>query len=799
MVLPIAWGLVAPAFAQNNESETTASDATAGGLQDIVVTARRTAESLQTTPVAVTAVTSEVLSTRQVLNVADLQRAAPSLSVASGGTGPASLVQASIRGQGQANPGSANDSPVGIYVDGVYIGRPISSNLNALDFERIEVLRGPQGTLFGRNTTGGAINATTQAPTSTLEGYVKAGLGNYNSRLFEGVLNVPLSEEVAVRFAGRYNEHDGYVRNLATGRREDDVQGDYFARGSIKWSPDAVPLTWRIVGDYTRYRDKGSSARLRGVSGLAAVEGLGAFLNTTSFYRDTAYVNRTGYMGLPNGSGATGDRDIDTPGNSNTAWGLTSNLEIELGDTTLKAITAYRDSHSNNSWDLDATVSPNFIFGFYSEYFQKQFSQEIQLSGKIGKLDWTVGGIYFRESGIERNDSYNYGAPTQIPVGGGVFVPFPGFGGAFTRDLTNFKSTSTGLFAQGIYRFTDRLRFTAGLRYTWDKRSIVKRGLFGVTDPNDYVGSGLCATFDRAGLPASGGCADPFSASFSYPAWTAVLDYQFNRNLFVYVKTSGAALSGGFNTRAIPGPEDSAFGPEKVRDVEAGFKADLFDRHLRTNTAIFHSWRRGVQTNVNEIVGARNTQYIVNAGEARYYGVEFEATLLPWRGMEITGSAAYLHSRYASFNVPNAAGTGTLDRSGERVQQAPEWTLSLGATQNFDVPWGQVAVHGDYSYISSRAYFQDTFDPSLGPTGPSQQTVDEFNNTFGVIPAYGLFSARISTTLDNPNMEIALWARNIGQKHYYKSVFAGLYQSLGAATGAIGEPRTYGATVSFRF
>src|SRR3546814_6526698 len=211
--------------------------------------------------------------------------------------------------------------------------------------------------------------------------------------------------------------------------------------------------------------------------------------------------------------------------------------------------------------------------------------------------------------------------------------------------------------------------------------------------------------------PAGSPCNDPHTAKFKYPAWTAGLDYELDDGMFVYAKTGGAAMAGGFNTRPTPPGLDS-FEPEKVKDVEIGFKGDFLDRRLRTNIAAFYIWRNGAQNIVNEFSNGTLTQYVRNAGDIRSYGLEFEGTALPWEGMEITTAIGYLHSRYADGSFIVDGVSGPVDRSGEDVPQAPKWTVSLGATQTFETSWGSTAFHLDYAYTSSRNYGQATTDPN---------------------------------------------------------------------------------------
>ncbi|WP_336971155.1 TonB-dependent receptor plug domain-containing protein [Sphingobium aromaticiconvertens] len=412
-----------------------------GGLEDIIVTARRTSEALQTTPVAVTALSNEALLTKQVAEVTDLARATPALSVGTGGTGPASIVYLAIRGQAQNSPNSFSDASVGIYIDGVYVGRPIVGNLGFLDMASAEVLRGPQGTLFGRNTTGGALNLTTQAPTQDLEGYVKAGAGNYDQRSVEGVLNIPLSDTVSTRFAGRYDEREGYYPNQFTGTRQGSVNGSYYGRGTLKWEPTELPIELTISGDYYRVRDNGNATAVSAInpSGpLASFYGISrgvqlgvipgatpiplgpgfsvpastfaGFLGGDPTRPITDYINpefpgstATGNWRQAYGFPRTGYRDIDDIRNYTTAYSGTANLVINLDEITIKSITGYRKSTAGSS--LDLTGTPTNAGAFISNYNQHQFSEEIQVSGDIGKLEYVAGMNYFREAGDEFSKS----------------------------------------------------------------------------------------------------------------------------------------------------------------------------------------------------------------------------------------------------------------------------------------------------------------------------------------------------------------------------------------------------------
>lgn len=834
-VAPVAaFAISGAAHAQAAQTATQSeSEASSGGIADIVVTARRQSENLQTVPVAVTALSVAKLEERQVLQVTDLARTAPSLSIGTGGTGPATIVYLAIRGQAQNSPNSYSDAAVGIYIDGVYVGRPMVGNLGFLDAAGAEVLRGPQGTLFGRNTTGGALNLTTQQPKlDVTEGYMKVGFGNYSQKAIEGVVNLPLTDELGVRLAGRYNDRNGYFPNLSTGGANGGIKGEYYARGSLKWAPSSVPLTLNVSGDYMNYRDTGNPVAVSAINPtgpMASFYGISQGvraglipgnapipLSATFSVPASTFANFsqgplgpvTQYLNTEFATAAqqatllsrdwrvnysapfTGVKAIDDSGTFNEAYSLSGNLSVDVGDLTVKSITGYRNSNTTSNLDLLGTNTG--AGAFVSIYKQHQFSEELQISGKTGNLQYIFGGIYFREAGTEQSSSSIFYA-TPIATGG-------------DNTFGSFVSTSKGLFAQLYYNVSDAVRLTGGLRYTWDTREIDRQGTTPfIPRPGQVL---TCQAGVNAGKPTpngaaapNSGCHDRASASFKYPAWTAGIDVKLSPDIFVYAKTSGASNSGGFNARPVPPPYSSSFKPEAVRDVEAGIKGEFFDRHLRTNLAVFHAWQSDVQRIINatfvDAGGAtRLTQFVTNAGKAKTYGFEFEGTVIPYQGLEIGGSVAYLNARYVAGSrfesqIVNGA-TVQVDRSGEPITQAPKWTANVSATQTIEMESGDLKLHADYSYIGSR-YF-DFFTTG----NPAQAAAVAIANEASRVRAYGLVNLQASFTFKEPAIELTVWGRNVGNKANFTNVFNS-YTGLGATVQFQGAPRTYGATVKYSF
>ena len=793
----LAAGLVISGAAQAQSVPAAEETADQGGIAEIIVTARKSSENIQSVPVAVTALSADDLASKQVFEVTDLARTAPSLTISTGGTGPASIVYLAIRGQAQNSPNSLSDSSVGIYMDGVYVARPIVGNLGFLDMASAEVLRGPQGTLFGRNTTGGALNLTSNRPGDEYEAMLKVGFGNYNYQSIEGMVNAPVSEAVGLRIAGRYGKRDGYFQNDKIGYPQGSIDKDLVLRGTLVVAPVESNLKLTVIADFVRYADDGNATAVAAINpAVLSLPAYGAFINS-EFARFVSSAQLPAFTAANSkwtdtfSRPQTGDSQIDTLQNNNEVDAIAGTLEWDLGGVSIKSITAYRKSFTDDSLDLHGFPSsvnpftpflPNATSGFISTYNNEQFSEEVQLSGSLGALDWQTGVYYFKESGDEQSRAF---------ILGGV---------QSARTLSEYSSRSTGAFAQFNYNVTDALRLTGGIRYTWDKRTIDRQSTDSWRKPDNLE---VCTVGPNSGRTAEAAtCTDPRSASFKYPAWTLGADYRVSDQLFLYAKTSGASMSGGFNSRFVPAPFTQQFNPEKVRDAEVGFKGDFLDRRLRTNMAFFLAKQSNVQRIVNALVGTTLTQFVTNTGKVDAKGFEFEGTALPWDGMELTGSLSYLDAKYVRGSRTENQGTALapvlVDRSGEPVTQAPKWTWNLGATQTFPTSFGAVSLHADYAYIADRA--MDAATAKTLAQGGTQANINAvaIGNAASIVKGYGLLNGRIAINFDDPDIELAFWGRNLTNQAWFTNVFNS-YTGLGATVQYQGAPRTYGATATIKF
>ncbi|MAT49620.1 MAG: hypothetical protein CMK32_00330 [Porticoccaceae bacterium] len=672
------------------------------GIAEIVVTARRQEESIQSTPVAVTAFTSEAISQKQIVDIPSIQQTTPGLVITTNHSG----VGISLRGQVQTSADSSVDQSVGLYVDGIYVARQMGGRFDLVDVERVEVLHGPQGTLFGRNTTGGAVNITTNQPTDIFEGSATFGIGNFDRVEGTAIVNMPLFDGVAARFVARHMEHSGYGENVFLGRDVGDDNYDHF-RGSFKIAP-ADDWSLIISGEYI---DRSNN---------------GPMVQPTAF---VAGVPDTGFSDLSFYDFASEQRTFENITMANGS----ATLSVDIGEVTFKSITAYRDLKVHTLSDFDTTPLPLFFNEANSRI--RQITQEAQLFGKIGPLDWLVGGFYFVEKGPERYDI---------------------FGGFLAYD-SRIRHESYAPYSQVTYHVNEQLRLTAGIRYTKDERDLTA---------SNTLGGGCFINVSE--LDDVAGCISRKSLSDNYFSYTASVDYQFADGLFLYARTGMAHKSGGFN-KTNSGLEP--FGPEKVTDYELGVKSDFFDRHLRINMAVFTSDYEDMQRPLTSDSTGVPIVLVQSVGEARIRGAEIEVTAIPVEGLEVYGNIGFLDPEYRDFS--DASG----DRSDEPFTRVSERTWSLGATFEFPVSYGTYRMHADYGHQSRKYFF------------PSPLTRE---------PDYGVLNVRLSVELTRPRLEIALWGRNLTEREYLVENLD-FIAAAQVNPGFPGEPRTYGVSVTHQF
>lgn len=753
------------------------------GLEDIVVTARRREENAQDVPISISAFSGAQLQAQSAVKVTDIARLTPNLVITpAGGSGPGGVV-IGIRGQVQTDTIATVDPSVGIYVDGVYWARANGANADLIDLDRVEVLKGPQGTLFGRNTTGGALSISTGVPDpSKVSGLLQGRFGNFGQHDFAAVLNLPIVEDkVAIRLAGNKLNNDGFNHNLTTNEQIGN-QDTYTLRAKLFLRPvDALT----IVASYEHF-DVGQRARATRliyaapfpaspeiVAALASGGCLRAFAPScpAAFVPGTLtfgqYANPADFYGTYSGVDARETANTDTAAITTT---------LDLGFATLKYIGAYREVASDSgAYDYDGT--PFAVLQPRNVAKGHQWSHELQVNGETlaDRLNYTIGGYLFRESG--NDGSTTFALPAINPNNPAVTAGF-----ATTR--------SYAVFGQATVRLTDALSFTGGLRYSQDKKALDLRS----------TAAGNCAL--SAGTPLvrlpNTACLVSQARTDSAVNYLASAEYKISADALFYAKTSRGYRAGGFNLRGTTPNTYGSFAPETVTDYEVGFKSEFFDRRVRFNIAGFHSNYRNIQRGVlvpNGIGGVATST--INAGRARINGMEAELTARPITGLVLSGTLGITDPKYLEFNsacptpYPATAAVpcvnGVFSRANEDFERVPNVTWSASGSYTVPVPLGSATIHADYSHQSAtqQVGLTQTLTPALA--GFVRQ------------PGFGLLNARISWDIADPKLTLAAYARNLTKTKYYNYQLDLVNAGLGYIIGNTGLPRQYGVEATVRF
>jgi iron complex outermembrane receptor protein len=551
-------------------------------IEAVIVTARRRAESLQDTPVAMTALSADALERQQVVGTTDLDKVAPNIQFHSYGTltGNNSAAQVFIRGIGQTDATPAVDPGVGVYIDDVYMGRAVGAAMEFRDIASVQILRGPQGTLFGRNTIGGAVLLTSNEPGTDAGNSVRVGLGDDNLREAFGAFDLPLGGNWSARLALGMKQRDGYVTRVSDGKDlgDEDMRTGQVA---VKWQPsEAFKLTLR--GDYTKEDENGSpfvfnemneAATFVGAASIAA--GCPNILDPfpppllVGPLADPRCGNDAQALGeFRNGGTYPASSTLDNRGGSLVAsWQVNDVL-------SLKSITADRTLKWTGTRDADNTPLLILHTNYTSE--SEQFSQEFQASVDTDRLDGVIGAYYFDEDSFDR-----------------LLVPLGNPGTSYDTQRVAMDSKARAFFTEWSFKITDALSATAGVRYTKETKGL-QSTMFNVSPASAPEPAAPTALCPFAGPPPSQtGClflpTDRFARDFSATTKSASVQYRFNEKVMSYVSWSEGFKSGGFNQRynaAPPGNEPISFGAETAESFEIGLKLDPLDT-LRINLAAF--------------------------------------------------------------------------------------------------------------------------------------------------------------------------------------------------------------------
>jgi len=728
-----------------------------GALQEIVVTAQKRAENLQDTPIAIYAVTGKALEQMNIANIGSLATFSPALVYSEAG-GESQLY---IRGIGSNIFSIGVDQSVATHIDGVYVGRANMGLTQFLDVERVEVLRGPQGTLYGRNATGGAINLISRQPTDEVEGYGSILFGSFDRREIKAALSGPLGAGWSARVALRGVKDNGYTEDLdPRGSNKIDDTDLQAIRGTLKWTNDTVTAT--LSGDYSEFQNG----------------------NTSIYPIDN--------VGLAQSFGAVSTGDIHKTRNNTPSFhdwqtgGLTLNLDWKINDNlTLTSLTGYREWDSDFLFNTDGTEIEITRSTFV--YSTSQKSTELRLAGEQGWGNWLIGAYWFDEDkfgalGLARA---GFTPPTVLAPRSFIF-------------LADGSGTASAVFGQATWKLTDQWSLTGGLRYNDEEKDGLLRNSTLLPDTE------LLGLFSPRPLPA----ATPGTtrnASRSWTAWTPKLgiDWRPADDQLYYASYSEGFKSGGFNDLSVINPP---FDPEFVKSYEIGAKTEWLDNTLRLNASAFYYDYSDLQVSVFANLGNITTTFTTNAAEATVQGLELELQARPVANLDLAAAISYLDATYDSFVTPygtctvaNAAADARcagrpglprlIDASGNRLNNAPEIKATLSAGYGIDLAsGGRVSLFAQVAH-QGRVYFLPANTDVM-----SQK-------------AYTLVDARVSYTAEGGALELSAFGRNLGDEDYFHNIVQFTSTSdarrdpfnIGSALGYPAPGRQWGVELTYRF
>jgi iron complex outermembrane receptor protein len=645
----------APADQAQQAPPPNSAPAASDGFGDIVVTAQRRSNSLQRVPMAISALDSQDLSRAPVSNLADIQNLVPSVNISPRNSSGV----VTIRGIGFDIVTAGAESSVAIHSDGVYQSRPTAALAGLYDDERIEVARGPQGTLYGRNATGGAINIISRHPTDELSGYFNLTYGNYNALSLEGAVSGGIVPgKLDVRVAAKIEHRDGFGTNFYNNRDVDDLKTRAI-RGMMSFTP-SDNINFLLITDYFKRDDSSFPTHfLRCVTlvcnaNSATNRGYQLTRSLRDVNEDVQAVNRQDLYGVA----------------------LTSTINLSFAD--LVSITAYRAGKSYFIFDFDGTAQPGAFIT--REENHHEFSQEVQLGQKGSRFDWLVGAYYFHERNFARANGH-----FPLFLAPNLTTYFQG-GTLFTDAFAGFGEVTWHAF--------DRLSFTVGARYSNETKRIADEYTFS-RGPANLTSRAAAPT---AAIPCVTCRGLPDKATFSSFTPKFGAQFEIDANRLIYVTAQKGFKSGSFAVGAV----SPAFAPESIWSYETGLKASWFDRHLITNISAYHYDYSNLQ--VGQTIGVAT--FVSNAGSAKVDGVELEVRAKLGDHFQIDGQGAYNHARFASYMSANAAISTAvqLDLAGNSLSNAPKWTGDLGAEVHGKAFDGRVALRGDV-FASSHVYF----------------------------------------------------------------------------------------------
>jgi iron complex outermembrane receptor protein len=789
----MCWG-AAPAAAQtaSDRSTSATSETEASDTDAIIVTARRRSENIQDVPVAITAVSGDALETKAIEAPADLVRTAPGLMAGPSSVRGYNQLIFAIRGQRNGDGTSGADPSVGVYFAEAPQNSPQGLNSGFVDLESVAVLRGPQGTLFGRNATAGAVLITPKAPTWDAGGYIKAAAGNYSYREVEGVINLPLSDTLAIRAVGKSTWRDGYMRQIITDIDYESIDAQS-ARLSIKWRPSSL-VESTTIGTYSRARSNGNSAKLIAVTGAPVTDP--TIINSFNTYRDLGkYEFVDSYEpGAP----------FTDPSNESRTYSFQNMTTLDMGGPTLKNIISYRNIYDRASPDGDGTRA-QFIQTPVVDRL-REYSQELQISDTAGRLTYVGGVFLFHVAGSEFTD-FARQITSPSPIG----TPTP----ASTQMPLIFLSsetfnTSYSAYADATVDLSDiveGLGVSGGLRISHDDRELRAHHVAQIALGSTNL---LCLHTGQI-VTAIDQCNSTYKTGFTRLTGEFTINYRASPDNLLYASYRRGYRTGGFTITATnPAIARLPYMPETVDAFEVGSKNSFLigGRPGSLNIAAYYSEYNDIQRQTtiirpNEPLFTR----VLNAGKAHIYGGEIELDVRPFEALQISAGYAYVKPVYDEFiDTLVVAGTPYIvDQTGSRFANISKHQFNAAATLTLPIPEeaGELSASVNYSYRSNSVQFNElnSNNCTAGGSLPTGVIYVPCFNANGILPGYGIANVRFDwKNVFDKGFDVGLFVNNVTNNYHYTY---GVNTLGGAGLGGfymgVGAPRMFGVELKAAF
>ena len=733
-------------------------------IEEIIVTAQKREENLQETPISVTAFSGEAIEALGFRQSVDITAQTPNFSVGypNGDTGvPAPF----IRGVGLNDFGVLNQGPIAAYVDQTYISSNAAQIFQLLDVERVEVLRGPQGTLYGRNATGGAVNFVSRKPALEWDGWARAAMGSFESTKFEGALGGPLGENTAFRASVLKTDSDGWMKNRFTGNDQQGIDELAWRVLIESQMTDNLNVLFNIHGgktesDSAQYRHLGvwdANGEMCSNEAILA----GQCVDIFGYSEQAPYTTLTGLNAPATPDYDEGNYDFEAT-NDTDFWGYSLTLDWSVGDYVITSITSYDEIDDFRPEETDD--GPNDILTGELSVDQESFSQEFRVTWEDDKWSWIAGAYYLNDEATDNTafDILRDIRPSFIGNDVSCSAP-PGNPGGFCPEEFVFKSksgteqeiTSLALYFDATFNLSERLKLSAGLRYTDEE--IEHSSYYFFDEP-------------EAGFPVQPGFPAESDNDFQNVSGRVLLNFQINDDLLLY-----GGITSGFKAGGIQTTSDgiAPYDEEELLSYEFGFKSTMSDGRIRFNGSVFYYDYSDLQVFAFVIVNGQGFSTISNAADATNYGAELELQWLPVENLFVNLGMGYLNAEYEDFV------TSTGDFTGNDITMSPELTLN-GLVQ-YDIPLrdnGKLTLQTDFNY-------QD------------QVWFDALNNPLLQEGDYWLWNARVSWTSPSEKWEVAAFGRNLGDEEYM--VYAFDLSFFGFNEEMLGTPRSYGVEATYRY